>query len=81
MARTDARLRQAYNSLLDLLAPLPIGASLMSEVKLAAALGVSRTVVRAVLPWLGLALLSLGIITYFPEVSLWLVQQTYPNVR
>ena len=49
MARTDARLRQAYNSLLDLLAPLPIGASLMSEVKLAAALGVSRTVVRAVL--------------------------------
>lgn len=39
------------------------------------------TVVRAVLPWLGLALLSLGIITYFPEVSLWLVQQTYPNVR
>ena len=39
------------------------------------------TVVRAVLPWLGLALFSLGIITYFPEVSLWLVQQTYPNVR
>ena len=39
------------------------------------------TVVRAVLPWLGLALLSLGIITYFPEVSMWLVQQTYPNVR
>jgi C4-dicarboxylate transporter DctM subunit len=38
-------------------------------------------VVRAVLPWLGLALFSLGIITYFPEVSLWLVQQTYPNVR
>jgi C4-dicarboxylate transporter DctM subunit len=39
------------------------------------------TIVRAVLPWLGLALFSLGIVTYFPEVSLWLVQQTYPNVR
>ena len=39
------------------------------------------TVVRAVLPWLGLALLSLGIITYFPSLSLWLPQQMYPNVR
>jgi C4-dicarboxylate transporter DctM subunit len=38
-------------------------------------------VVQAVLPWLGLALFSLGIVTYFPEVSLWLVQQTYPSVR
>ena len=38
-------------------------------------------VVRAVLPWLGLAFFSLGIVTYFPEVSLWLVQQTYPSVR
>ena len=39
------------------------------------------TVVRAVLPWLGLALLSLAIITYVPSLSLWLPQQLYPNVR
>ncbi len=39
------------------------------------------TIVRAVLPWLGLALLSLAIITYFPALSLWLPQQMYPNVR
>ncbi len=39
------------------------------------------TVVRAVLPWLGLALLSLAIITYFPELSLWLPKQMYPGVR
>jgi C4-dicarboxylate transporter DctM subunit len=38
-------------------------------------------VVRAVLPWLGLALLSLAIVTYFPALSLWLPQQMYPNVR
>ena len=39
------------------------------------------TVVRAVLPWLGLALLSLAIITYVPEISLWLPKQMYPGVR
>jgi C4-dicarboxylate transporter DctM subunit len=39
------------------------------------------TVVRAVLPWLGLALVSLAIITYFPELSLWLPKQMYPGVR
>jgi C4-dicarboxylate transporter, DctM subunit len=39
------------------------------------------TVVRAVLPWLGLALLSLAIITYVPELSLWLPKQMYPGVR
>jgi len=39
------------------------------------------TVVRAVLPWLGLALLSLAIITYIPELSLWLPKQLYPGVR
>ena len=39
------------------------------------------TIVRAVLPWLGLALLSLAIVTYFPALSLWLPQQMYPNVR
>jgi C4-dicarboxylate transporter DctM subunit len=38
-------------------------------------------VVRAVLPWLGLALLSLAIITYVPEISLWLPKQMYPGVR
>jgi C4-dicarboxylate transporter DctM subunit len=39
------------------------------------------TVVRAVLPWLGLALLSLAIITYVPEISLWLPRQLYPELR
>jgi C4-dicarboxylate transporter DctM subunit len=39
------------------------------------------TVVRAVLPWLGLALLSLAIVTYVPEISLWLPRQMYPGVR
>ena len=39
------------------------------------------TVVRAVLPWLVLALLSLAIITYAPEISLWLPRQLYPELR
>ena len=39
------------------------------------------TVVRAVLPWLALALLALAIITYLPELSLWLPKQMYPGVR
>ena len=39
------------------------------------------TVVRAVLPWLVLALLSLAIITYIPEISLWLPRQLYPELR
>jgi C4-dicarboxylate transporter DctM subunit len=39
------------------------------------------TVVRAVLPWLTLALLSLAIITYVPEISLWLPRQLYPELR
>ncbi|MEO5882722.1 MAG: TRAP transporter large permease subunit [Caldimonas sp.] len=39
------------------------------------------TVVRAVLPWLALALLSLAIITYFPDLSLWLPRQMYSGVR
>jgi len=38
-------------------------------------------VVRAVLPWLGLALFSLAIITYIPELSLWLPQRLYPGIR
>ncbi len=38
-------------------------------------------VVRAVMPWLVLALVSLTIITYVPAISLWLPQQLYPNVR
>lgn len=38
-------------------------------------------VVRAVLPWLALALLSLAIITYVPEVSLWLPRRLYPGVE
>lgn len=39
------------------------------------------TVVLAVLPWLALALLSLAIITYVPEISLWLPRQLYPDLR
>ena len=38
-------------------------------------------VVRAVLPWLGLALFSLTVITYVPELSLWLPQRLYPGIR
>jgi C4-dicarboxylate transporter DctM subunit len=39
------------------------------------------TVVLAVLPWLGLALLSLAIISYVPEISLWLPRQLYPELN
>lgn len=39
------------------------------------------TVVVAVLPWLGLALLSLAIITYIPDISLWLPRQLYPGLN
>lgn len=39
------------------------------------------TVVWAVLPWLVLALFSLAIITYVPEISLWLPRQLYPELR
>ena len=39
------------------------------------------TVVRAVLPWLALALLSLSLITYVPEISLWLPKQLYRELR
>jgi len=39
------------------------------------------TVVRAVLPWLGLSLLALAIVTYIPEISLWLPKQLYPGIR
>lgn len=49
MARTDTRFRIAHNAMLDLLADHPVGAPLPSEVSLGQALGVSRTVVRAVL--------------------------------
>jgi DNA-binding GntR family transcriptional regulator len=49
MARTDTRFRQAHNDLLDSLSGLGLGQPLTSEVQLAAQLGVSRTVVRAVI--------------------------------
>jgi C4-dicarboxylate transporter DctM subunit len=39
------------------------------------------TVVRAVLPWLGLALLSLALITYIPGISLWLPRRLYPGIE
>lgn len=38
-------------------------------------------VVRAVLPWLAIALLCLGLVTYVPEISLWLPKQLYPELR
>jgi DNA-binding GntR family transcriptional regulator len=49
MARTDTRFRQAHNDLLESLSGLGIGQPLTSEVQLATQLGVSRTVVRAVI--------------------------------
>ena len=39
------------------------------------------TVVRACCRGSRLALVSLAIITYFPELSLWLPKQMYPGVR
>lgn len=39
------------------------------------------TVVGAVLPWLGLALVSLALITYVPEISLWLPRRLYPGIQ
>jgi len=38
-------------------------------------------VVRAVLPWLAIAIISLLIITYIPEISLWLPKQLYPGIK
>lgn len=38
-------------------------------------------VVRACLPWLGLAIFSLLMITYIPQISLWLPQQIYQGVK
>ncbi|MCU0901373.1 MAG: GntR family transcriptional regulator [Cypionkella sp.] len=49
MARTDTRFRQAHNQMLDHLRTLPHDAPLASEVQFATRLGVSRTVVRAVM--------------------------------
>lgn len=38
-------------------------------------------VVRSVLPWLILAIISLMIITYVPEISLWLPKMLYPGIK
>lgn len=38
-------------------------------------------VVRAVLPWLAIAIVSLLIITYVPEISLWLPKRLYPGIQ
>lgn len=38
-------------------------------------------VVRAVLPWLLIAIFNLLIITYVPDLSLWLPRQLYPAIR
>ena len=53
MARTDTRFRQAHNALLDMLSGMAVGVGLPSEVQMAAMLGVSRTVIRAVVQKLG----------------------------
>jgi len=39
------------------------------------------SVVRAFLPWLGIALISLLLITYIPEISLTLPKLLYPGIR
>ena len=38
-------------------------------------------VVRAVLPWMFIAIFSLMIITYIPQISLWLPKQLYPGIK
>lgn len=38
-------------------------------------------VVLATLPWLAIALVCLAIVTYVPEVALWLPHQLYPELR
>lgn len=53
MARTDTRFRQSHNAMLDMLSGMAVGTGLPSEMQLAATLGVSRTVIRAVVQKLG----------------------------
>jgi len=38
-------------------------------------------VVQAIVPWLAIAIISLMIITYVPEISLWLPKQLYPGIK
>lgn len=38
-------------------------------------------VVKSLLPWLILALVTLMIITYLPKISLWLPERMYPGIR
>jgi C4-dicarboxylate transporter, DctM subunit len=38
-------------------------------------------VVKAVLPWVFLSLISLIIVTYVPEISLWLPRRMYPGIK
>jgi C4-dicarboxylate transporter DctM subunit len=38
-------------------------------------------VVRAIVPWLAIAIVSLMIITYVPEISLWLPKKLYPGIK
>jgi DNA-binding GntR family transcriptional regulator len=47
--KTNAIFKRSFNACLDLMAKLPVGADLGSEPQLAAALGVSRTTIRAAL--------------------------------
>lgn len=53
MARTDTRFRHTHNAMLEMLTELQVGQGLPSEVQLAARMGVSRTVIRAVVEKLG----------------------------
>jgi C4-dicarboxylate transporter DctM subunit len=38
-------------------------------------------IVKAVIPWVFLSLISLLIITYIPEISLWLPKRMYPGIQ
>ena len=38
-------------------------------------------VVQAIVPWLAIAIVSLMIITYVPEISLWLPKRLYPGIK
>lgn len=38
------------------------------------------TVVRAVVPWLAIALVCLAVITYVPDITLWLPRQLFPGL-
>lgn len=76
MARTDTIFRQCWNALLDRLAAMPPGAALPSEVQLATAHGVSRSVIRAAMA----RLMADGVVTG-PARARVLARRPYPRDR